>query len=148
MSDKYYKKRKEPPTGEKLKMNNKENDFNYRYSAEKLQEVESIRQKYIRKEEDSLERLRRLDASVAKKASALSLVIGILGTILLGFGMSLVMSELGELFGKTALPLGIVLGVLGIVILSLAYPVYIHTLKRERERIAPEILKLTDELMK
>ena len=44
--------------------------------------------------------------------------------------------------------IGICVGIIGIVLVSLAYPVYNRTLKKEREKIAPEILRLTDELMK
>lgn len=66
----------------------------------------------------------------------------------MGMGMSLVMSDLGALFGDIALPIGIAAGVLGIVILALAYPVYTTTLKCARKKAAPEVLRLTDELMR
>lgn len=47
-----------------------------------------------------------------------------------------------------ALIIGTVLGVIGIILVALAYPIYNHMLKQERERIAPEIIRLTDELLK
>lgn len=33
------------------------------------------------------------------------------------------------------------------ILVCCAYPVYTHTLLKEREKIAPEIIRLTDELM-
>ena len=85
------------------------------------------------------------------KAQAASLVFGILGALILGFGMSLAMSELGALLGLAegiAMLIGVAVGVVGGILASLAYPVYNLVLRRERKRIAPEILRLTDELMK
>ncbi len=122
--------------------------FKMTYSAQQQQEIEAIRQKYAPKEEDKMTILRKLDAQVTKKASGVSIVVGTIGALFLGVGMSLIMSDFGALLGTLALPVGIVAGVLGIGILSLAYPIYNRTLKKERERIAPQILKLTDELMK
>lgn len=127
-------------------MQNKET-FEMTYSTQQQEEVQEIRKKYLPQEPDKMARLRELDASVGKKAASVSLTVGILGSLILGFGMSLVMSEFGLLFGKLAMPLGIVTGLLGLAILSTAYPLYLRTLKKQREKVAPEILKLTDELM-
>lgn len=126
-------------------MENKEakETFNYTYSAKQQEEIKRIRDKYVEQEEDKMEYLRKLDASVSQKAVIVSLVVGIIGTLLLGVGMSCTMVWKEGLF----IP-GVVIGVIGIAILSLAYPLYNKTLKKERERIAPEILRLTEELMK
>lgn len=133
-------------------MENKNNDgFSYTYSAREQAEIRKIREKYTSKEEDKMERLRRLDARVTQKAQVVSLIFGIIGTLILGFGMSLVMSDLGEILGANvnmAMPLGIIIGVVGGVLVSLAYPMYNLIVRRERKKIAPEIIKLTDELMK
>lgn len=94
-----------------------------------------------------MEQLRKLDASVTTKAMVYSLAAGILGALILGTGMSLVMSELGNLLGALAMPVGVALGLIGLVLVALAYPLYNHTLKKERQRIAPLILQLTEELM-
>ncbi len=118
-------------------------EFNYIYSAEQRSEVEAIRKKYLPKEEDKLEQLRQLDASVGKKGMAVSLVLGIVGTLVLGGGMSLVMTQHTDI----AMVAGIVIGVLGMILVALAYPVYNSITKKERERVAPEILRLTEELM-
>ena len=66
----------------------------------------------------------------------------------MGSGMSLIMTDFGAVLGKTAFPVGIVAGVIGLVLVALAYPVYNRELKKQREKAAPEILRLTDALMK
>ncbi|MBQ7779440.1 MAG: hypothetical protein IJ404_03000 [Clostridia bacterium] len=134
-------------------MENKE-VYTYTYSAKEQEEIKAIREKYERptKTENSMEKLRRLDAAVTQKATAVSLIFGVIGALIMGFGMSLVMSEkLGELLGMesvAAMILGIPIGIIGIALVALAYPMYNRIVKKERDRIAPEILRLTDELMK
>ena len=125
--------------------------FKYTYSAKEQEEIRKIRQKYQEQEEDGMSRLRKLDASVTKKATTISLVLGVIGALIMGTGMSLLMTNLGELIGISGtitIVIGIVFGMLGMVLLSFAYPVYAIVLKKEREKIAPEIIKLTEELMK
>lgn len=129
-------------------MENKET-FKMTYSAQQQEEIAAIRQKYVPKSEDKMELLRRLDAGVTRKATVLSLVVGILGTLIMGIGMSLTMAaDFAKLLGAAALPVGIGLGVAGIALLACAYPLYQRTLKKEREKIAPEILRLAEELQK
>lgn len=128
-------------------MENKET-FKMTYSAQQQEEIQSIRKKYVPKEESKMDQLRALDARVNQKATIVSIVVGITGSLILGGGMSLSMSDLGHALGSAALPVGIVIGVIGIAILACAYPLYNRTLKKEREKIAPEILRLSDELMK
>lgn len=122
--------------------------FKMTYSAKQQTEVESIRQKYLPQEVDKMEQLRSLDASVTKKANTVALIAGICGTLVMGFGMSLVMSEFRQLLGNLSMPVGIILGLAGMALLACAYPLYQRTLRQERKKIAPQILKLTDELMK
>lgn len=125
--------------------------FNYTYSAKEQEEIKAIRKKYAASEEaeDKMTQLRRLDASVYSKASAAALVVGIVGALIMGIGMSLVMTDIGAVLGTVlAMIIGIIIGVVGIFLVCLAYPIYNRTLKKEREKIAPEILRLTDELMK
>ena len=131
-------------------MENKES-FNYTYSAKEQEEIKRIRKKYTAPaaEEDKMAQLRRLDASVYSKATTVALVVGIIGALIMGFGMSLVMTDIGAVLGTMlAMVIGIGAGVIGIILVCLAYPLYNRTLKKEREKIAPEILRLTDELMK
>lgn len=131
-------------------MEHQEN-FNYTYSAKEQEEIKNIRKKYITpvEEEDKMTQLRKLDARVNSKATSASLVIGIIGALVLGCGMSLIMTDIGTLLGTIlSLIIGVVMGVIGIIFVCLAYPVYNRTLKKERAKAAPEILRLTDELMK
>lgn len=119
--------------------------FNYTYSANQQEEIKKIREKYLPKESqqvDKMEQLRRLDESVTRKGTIISLVVGIVGALVLGTGMSMCMVWT-DLF-----VLGIFVGVIGIVAVLLAYPLYNYVTKKEREKIAPEIIRLTDELMK
>lgn len=133
-------------------MENKET-FNYTYSAKEQEEIKAIRNKYVapQQTEDKMAQLRRLDASVSQKATMVALIFGVIGTLILGTGMSLAMTELGEaigLGGGMAMLIGVLIGIVGIVLVCVAYPIYNRILKKERERIAPEIIRLTDELMK
>ena len=121
--------------------------FSFTYSAGQQEEVEAIRKKYLPKEADKMAQLRRLHAIPTQKAQAKSLVVGVVGALTMGTGMSLAMTELGAGFGEAALLLGIPVGVVGMVLVALAYPVYNRVLKKEREKVAPEILKLADELI-
>jgi hypothetical protein len=118
------------------------NTFNYTYSAKEQAEVEKIRKKYMPAEQDKLAYVRKLDRSVANKATTWSLVIGIIGALIMGTGMSLCMVA-----SKSFMVLGIVIGLIGMGIVAVAYPVYTRILKKEREKIAPEILRLTEEIM-
>ena len=121
--------------------------FEYTYSAQRKQEVEEIRRAYLPKEEDKMEQLRRLHAIPMHKAQAASLAVGVIGALILGFGMSLCMTELGAALGSLALVLGIVIGLVGMVLAATAYPLYKRTLKKERAKIGPEILRLSEELL-
>ena len=128
-------------------MENKEG-FNYTYSAAQQQEVEDIRKKYLPKEEDKMEQLRKLHAIPTQKAQTASLAVGIIGALIMGTGMSLAMTEIGAALGSLAMVLGIAVGFVGMVLVALAYPLYNRVLKKQRKRIAPEILRLSDELLK
>lgn len=130
-------------------MENKENQdtFKMTYSAEQQNEIRQIREKYAPKAPDKMEQLRALDAGAGKKAARVSITAGGIGTLIMGIGMSLAMTDFGILLEEWALPVGIAVGLLGIGLVVAAYPLYQRTLKKERDKIAPEILRLTDELM-
>ncbi len=135
-------------------MENSNNGFSYTYSAKEQAEIKNIRDKYAEtksESEDKMEKLRRLDASVTRLPQIASLTIGIIGMLMLGFGMSLFMTELAAMLGLTlelSFVIGITIGVIGGVIAGIAYPVYNAILSYNRKRLTPEILRLTDELMK
>lgn len=137
-----------------MEKNNENNRFQYTYSAKEQEELRRIREKYTEEKgerEDKVARLRRLDNRVMQKAQAVSLIFGVIGALVLGFGMSLIMTELSAILGShkdMAMLYGILIGIVGGVLASFAYPMYNFVIKRERKKIAPEILRLTDELMK
>ncbi len=120
--------------------------FTYTYSAAEQKEIEEIRAKYITptksERELKMEELRKLDESVTQKGMIVSVFIGLIGTLLLGIGMSCTLVWGGKLFVP-----GLIIGIVGIIGVSMAYPLYQRVTKKERERIAPQILKLTEELL-
>ena len=123
--------------------NNSKETFQYTYSSKQQEEIREIRSRYMPREENKMERLRRLDAQVTRKATVYSLIAGVTGTLILGTGMSLIM-----VIGGWAFVPGVIIGLAGIFAQGLACPLYNRTLKLERKRVAPEILRLTEELMK
>ena len=100
-----------------------------------------IREKYLPKEVTKLDQLRALDAGVTRRGTAVSLIHGVLYALVLGLGMSCCMVWAGNLF----LP-GIVIGCIGLAGVAATYLIYNHIVKQDREKIAPEILRLTEEL--
>ena len=127
-------------------MEDKKETFTYTYSAKEQEEIKKIRDKYVppTKEETSMEQLRRLDESATKGATVVSLIVGIISVLLLGVGMCCTMlPDWTQYF----IP-GIVIGVVGIIGVIAAYPIYNQMVKRKRAKLAPEILRLSDELMK
>lgn len=128
-------------------MENNEN-FSFTYSAAQQKEIENIRKNYLPKEEDKMEQLRKLHAYPTQKARMASIAIGVIGALVMGTGMSLAMTEIGAVLGNFAMVLGIAVGMVGMVLVALAYPIYNRVLKKQRKKIAPTILRLSDELLK
>lgn len=125
--------------------------FKFTYSAKEQDEIKKIRQKYTVQDEDGMTRLRKLDAQATSKATTVSLILGIVGALIMGTGMSLIMTDLASILGVAymeSLVVGIIVGVIGMILVALAYPIYKKVLGREREKIAPEILRLSEELLK
>ena len=121
-------------------MEQKHEVYKFTYSSKQQEEVKQILQKYVPKEENKMEQLRRLDKSVSDKGFVCSLTVGIIGVLLLGGGMSMVMVWNNAI-------LGIPLGILGIIITAIAYPLNNYINKKQREKIAPQIISLTNELL-
>ena len=114
--------------------------FNYTYSANQQDEVERIRQKYTPREENKLEQLRRLDQDTKTPGTIVSLAIGTTSSLLLGTGMACIMEW--DFFIA-----GLAVGVIGMIGVALAYPVYTVMMKKQRIKLAPQIIQLSDELM-
>lgn len=120
----------------------KEETFEYTYSAKRQEEIETIKSKYLPPKEDKMEQLRKLDASVTIKATIWSISIGVIGVLIFGGGMSCILVGAKNLF----IP-GIVVGFVGLAVMGLALPAYKMIQKKLREKIAPQILALADELI-
>ncbi len=127
-------------------MEEKKETFTYTYSAKEQEEIKKIRGKYTppTNKETSMERLRRLDKSATKGAAVVSLIVGIASALLLGVGMCCTMVPGWEQY----FILGVAVGVVGIIGVIAAYPIYNHMVKRKREKLAPEIMRISEELMK
>lgn len=133
--------------------NQEKNGFSYTYSAKEQNELKRIRDKYTvqPESEDKMARLRKLDASVTGRARVIAITLGVIGVLVLGFGMSLIMTDFSAILGSyrdKAMIIGIAVGIVGAIIVSLAYPVYNVIVKARRRKLAPEIIRLTDELIK
>lgn len=126
-------------------MNEQKESFHYTYSAPQQAEIKRIREKYapVTQAEDKMERLRRLDKSVTLPGTMAALAVGIISTLIFGVGMccTLVWAEL------YFVP-GIFIGLAGIGGIACAYPLFAYITKKRRQKLAPEILQLTDELAK
>ena len=119
--------------------------FNFKYTApteEERKEIDSIRRQYAPKEQEEtkLERVRRLDALVKSVPTIWALVLGVLGTLIFGLGLTMILEW-------NILLWGIVLMVLGSVPIAVSYPVYKKVLKKYKNRYGEEILRLSEELL-
>ena len=119
------------------------NTFSYNYSAARNKEVESIRRKYMPHEESKLERLKRLDLRVQMAGTIESLCFGIVGALVFGIGMCFFLDVFAGAAWLTAL-----LMVLGAVIMIPAYPIYRRIARKTKKDLTPEILRLSEEIMK
>jgi len=123
-------------------MENNNERFEYTYSAAQQNEIERIRRKYMPKEKDELAELKRLDEEVTRPGTIAGIVLGIVGTLIFGAGMSMAL-----VWTDTMLVVGIITGMAGFAMLGSAYPVYAKITAKQREKIAPQILELTEKLI-
>lgn len=124
-------------------MDEKEETFTYSYSAAQQAEIKKIREKYTSRKENKMDTLRRLDKSASRLGMIAALTVGIISTLVMGIGMCCVMVWAESMF----IP-GIIVGVIGMAGAASAYPLYSCITKKRREKLAPDIMRLTDELMK
>jgi len=120
----------------------------YTYSAAQNQEVQAIRRKYLPETKSELEKLKELDAKVSRPANVAACTVGTIGSIIMGAGMSLVMTDIGAKL-RIAAPMvpGIAIGLVGLTMLLLAYPVYRCILKRRKRKYAEQILQISESIM-
>ena len=110
--------------------------------------AQRIRAQYIEKESTELDALRELDAKVKRPANVFAYIFGSISAIIMGAGMSLVMTDIGATLGmeSTMVP-GIVIGIVGMIMALLNYPMYKGILGSRKKKYGAEILKLSDKIM-
>lgn len=123
-------------------MNN--NEFQYTYSAAQQEEIKKIRKKYIPEEEtsDKLTLLKELDKSAERAGKLSALIIGVIGTLIFGTGLCFV------LLWQNLFAAGVGIGLAGIALIAATYPIYKKARNAKRKKIAPEILRLTEDFQK
>ena len=121
------------------------NEFEYSYVAPteaERREIEKIKRQYEGKTEKEikLERIRRLDSFVQNFSMTLSLIVGVMGTLIFGLGLSMILVWSITVFG-------IIVCIVGAVPVAAAYPIFLVTMKRNKEKYGEEILRLSEELL-
>ena len=110
--------------------------------------AQRIRTQYMEKEANELDSLRELDAKVKRPANVFAYVFGSFSAIVMGSGMSLVMTDIGSNLGLgDAMIPGIVIGVVGMIMAIVNYPIYKSILGRRKKKYADKILKLSEKLI-
>ena len=127
---------------------NNENAFSYTYNAEENQEVLNIRKKYMPQEKSPLDALKDLDAKVNRPANVFAYTYGSVSAIIMGAGMSLVMTDIGAVVGLASATVpGIAIGIVGMGMALSTYPIYRKLLNRRKKKYAPQILQLSEKLI-
>ena len=110
--------------------------------------VQKIRTQYTEKPHTELDALKALDAKVKKPANVFAYTYGSVSAVVMGAGMSLVMTEIGEIIGlANAMVPGILIGIVGMGMALSTYPIYKKMLNARKKKYAPEILKLSEKIM-
>jgi len=110
--------------------------------------VQKIRTQYTEKEYSELDALKKLDAKVKRPANVFAYVFGSIAVITLGSGMSLVMTDIGEILQMSnTMTTGIIVGIIGLLMALVNYPIYKKILGARRKKYADEVLKLSDKIM-
>lgn len=111
--------------------------------------VQKIRTQYTEKEHTQLDALKELDKKVKRPANVFAYIFGSIGAIIMGSGMSLVMTEIGSSLG-IANPMvpGIVIGIIGMLMAIANYPIFKRILNSRRKKYSNEIIALSDKIMK
>ena len=110
--------------------------------------AQNIRTQYMEKEAAELDALRELDTKVKRPANVFAYVFGSISAIIMGTGMSLVMTDIGSVVGISdpMIP-GIAVGVVGLIMTIINYPIYKKILASRRKKYADKIIALSDKIM-
>ena len=111
--------------------------------------VETIRSQYTEAEHTELDALKALDAQVKRPANVFGYTYGSLGAVVMGAGMSLVMTDIGKMIGLTsALTPGIAVGIVGLAMSCTTYPIYKKILNSRKKKYARQIMELSERITK
>lgn len=113
------------------------------------QTAEKIRARYAEKQTTDLDALRELDAKVKRPATVFSYIFGSISAIIMGAGMSLIMTDIADVIGLGTDPLipGIVIGVVGMLMALINYPIYKGMMNSRKKKYAPEIFAISDKII-
>ena len=110
--------------------------------------AQKIRTQYMEKEATELDALRELDAKVKRPANVFGYTFGSIAAIIMGAGMSLVMTDIGAIIGITSTMIpGIAIGVVGLAMALINYPIYKGILNSRKKKYGAEILALSEKIM-
>ena len=110
--------------------------------------AQRIRAQYMEKEHSELDELRELDAKVRRPVNIFAYIFGSISAIIMGAGMSLVMTDIGATLGmESAMIPGIAVGTVGMIMALVNYPIYKWLLNRRKDKYGDEILRLSDNIM-
>lgn len=127
---------------------NQEATFVYTYSAKQNKELQEIRKRYLPRKESGLDTLKALDRKVRRPANVFAYFFGSVSAIVMGSGMSLVMTDIGSVVGiGDPMIFGILIGIAGLSMALLTYPIYRGILASRRKKYADKILTLSDKII-
>lgn len=113
--------------------------------------VQKIRTQYTEKEHTQLDELKELDAKVKRPVNVFAYIFGSISAVIMGSGMSLVMTDFGEVLGShrdMAMLIGIVIGIVGMAMALVNYPMYNGILNARKKKYADRIMQLSDKIMR
>lgn len=111
--------------------------------------IQKIRTQYTEKEYTQLDMLKALDKKVKRPALVFGYAFGSIGAIIMGCGMSLVMTDVSETVGiGNPMLYGIIIGIAGMLMAIVNYPVYKGILGARRKKYAGQMIALSEEMIK
>ena len=111
--------------------------------------IQKIRTQYTEKEHTGLDKLKELDRKVKRPATVFAYIFGSISAIIMGGGMSLVMTDIAETVGiQNPMLYGIIIGIVGMFMAAINYPIYKGILNSRKKKFAAQIIRLSDELAK
>ena len=114
---------------------------NYQATERDQRRTEGIRRQYLAREENKMEQLQKLDSKVRSPGKIIASIIGVVGALVMGYGMSLVMVS-------GVMTTGIAIGVAGMVVALVAYPIYALITNSRKKKYAAEIMRLSDDVIR